>query len=270
MLITLPAFLQAILMGLVEGLTEFIPVSSTGHLLLFGHLIGFEAVPGKVFEVVIQFGAVLAIFFAYGKRLWRVVSGMMQGQKSAWIFTRNILLGFLPALVLGVLLHDFIKQVLFDERVVAWALLVGGIIILLVDKLPVRERYAAVEDMPAVFALKVGLCQAVAMIPGVSRSGATILGAWLLGARRRAAMEFSFFLAIPTMLGAATFDLYKNWSVLADQKNGFELISLGFISAFFAALLTVRWVLGFVERWGLTPFGWYRVAAGLMLLLILP
>lgn len=270
MFITLPAFLQAILMGLVEGLTEFIPVSSTGHLILFGHLIGFDALPGKVFEVVIQFGAVLAVFFAYSKRVWRVIAGMAKKDADAWIFTRNILLGFLPALVLGVLFHDFIKQVLFDERIVAWALLIGGIIILLVDKLPIKERYATVEGMPAWVALKVGFCQAIAMIPGVSRSGATILGAWLLGARRRAAMEFSFFLAIPTMLGAATFDLYKNWSALADQENSFVLIALGFISAFVAALLSVRWVLSFVERRGLTPFGWYRVTIGVVLLFVLP
>ncbi|MFN8693410.1 MAG: undecaprenyl-diphosphate phosphatase [Holosporales bacterium] len=261
------AYFYAALMGIIEGLTEFLPVSSTGHLILAGHFLNFQSVPGNVFEVVIQFGAILAVCMVYFQRLWKVVVGLPH-KREAQLFTRNILLGFLPAAVLGVLFHDIIKERLFNEVVVAWSLLLGGLFIIAVDKLRLQPKYYEVETMPAWFSLKVGFFQALAMIPGVSRSGATILGAWLFGADRKAAMEFSFFLAIPTMLGAATFDLYKNWDALKAAEDAAGLMLLGTVTAFITAAIVVRYALYFVHQYGFTPFGWYRIVVGSALLMI--
>lgn len=257
------AYLHAILLGLVEGLTEFIPVSSTGHLILLVDFLGFQGPPGKVFEVVIQLGAILAVCVAYFERLWRVATGLWDNPR-ARAFAIAIILGFLPAAVVGVFAHRFIKTVLFSPTVVAVSLLVGGVVILLVERLIPPARYHAVERLPAWLALSIGIFQTVAMIPGVSRSGATIIGGLLLGVDRRTAAEFSFFVAIPTMLGAATWDLYKNSASLS--LDGGILIVIGFVAAFLAALAVVRVVLGLIGRFGFQPFGWYRIVLGSLLL----
>lgn len=258
--------LQAAILGIIEGLTEFIPVSSTGHLILAGHLMGFQGPPGKVFEVVIQLGAIVAICLLYAGRLLRVAIGLPHSV-AARRFVLSIVVAFLPAAFLGVLLHDFIKTVLFSPWVVAVALVTGGVLILLIERQSTDAQYHSAEKLPLRLALKVGLCQAVAMIPGVSRSGATILGARLLGVDRRAAAEFSFFLAIPTMLGATVYDLYENRRLLAADDA--LVIAVGFVCAMLAAMLVVRALLAYLARHTFEIFGWYRIAAGLAMLAIL-
>lgn len=259
-------YLQALVLGLVEGLTEFIPVSSTGHLILLVDLLGFQGPEGRVFEVVIQLGAILAVCVVYFQRLLRMVLGL-PFHEGARRFAAAILIAFLPAAVVGVFAHSFIKSVLFSPWVVSVALILGGIAILAIERLQIRPRHTEVEAFPLRLALGIGILQCLAMIPGVSRSGATIMGALLLGVERRAAAEFSFLLAIPTMLGAATYDLYKNWSHLSVDDG--MLIAIGFVAAFLAGLLVVKLVLGFIGRFGFTPFGWYRIAIGGAMLTLL-
>lgn len=256
----------AIVLGIVEGLTEFLPVSSTGHMILIGDLIGFQGPPGKVFEIVIQLGAILAICFLYAGKLTRITLDLPTSA-SARRFVMLILLAFLPAMVLGATLHGFIKSVLFSPWVVSIALILGGIVILLIERKPPAPQYHRIEEFTPAFALKVGFCQALAMIPGVSRSGATILGAMLLGAERRTAAEFSFILAIPTMLAATVYDLYKNWATL-DFAGG-TIILIGFFFAFITALIVVRAFLAYIGRHGFAPFGWYRIVVGILMLIFL-
>ena len=252
--------LKALIMGLVEGFTEFLPISSTGHLILAGDLLGFQDNTGKVFEVVIQLGAILAVVvFSFG-RLWQVLVGL-PSDPAARRFALAVLLAFLPAVVLGLIFHDFIKNVLFSNWVVCITMVLGGIAILVIERLAPRPRYRSIESIPMRTALGIGFCQAIAMIPGVSRSGATILGGELLGVDRRIATEFSFYLAIPTMLGATVLDLYKARNDLT--TNGIGLIALGFITAFVVAIPVVKGLIGFVGRYGLTPFAWYRIVFGL-------
>ncbi|HEX2115267.1 MAG TPA: undecaprenyl-diphosphate phosphatase [Alphaproteobacteria bacterium] len=258
--------LGAILLGVVEGLTEFIPVSSTGHLILLVDLIGFKGPPGKVFEIVIQLGAILAVCWAYRAKLLGVAAGMFSDPDD-FLFVRSLLLAFVPAMVLGVLLHGFIKNVLFSPWVVVASLIVGGIVILIIERNLPLARHHAPEKFPPTLAVFIGLCQAVAMIPGVSRSGATIMGALMLKVDRKTATEFSFFLAIPTMLAATVYDVYKNWSVLTVDST--SIIAVGFISAFICALLVVRRVIAFISRHGFVPFAWYRIALGLVMLAVL-
>lgn len=256
----------AAVLGLVEGLTEFIPVSSTGHLILLVDLLGFQGPPGKVFEVVIQLGAILAVCVVYFTRLWRVLIGL-GSDPGARRFAVAVILAFLPAAVIGVFAHSFIKSVLFSPWVVSASLILGGLAILAIESRPRPATVARVEDFSPWLALKIGFFQVLAMVPGVSRSGATILGALLLGVERKAAAEFSFFLAIPTMLGAATYDLYKNRHDLT--FDGGALIAIGFVVAFVAALAVVRIVVDFVSRHGFAPFGWYRIVIGTAMLMIL-
>ena len=251
--------LGAIVLGLVEGLTEFIPVSSTGHLILLGDLIGFQGPPGRVFEVAIQFGAILAICWVYRAKLFGTLLGLAS-EPADRRFAINVLVAFLPALVLGFTLHSFIKNALFNPWVVSVALIVGGVAILWIERNLPLPRVHEIDQIGPMMALKIGACQVVAMIPGVSRSGATIMGALLLGVDRKAATEFSFFLAIPTMLGATVYDLYKNRALLGAED--FNVIAVGFAAAFVAALLVVRTVVGFVARHGFAPFAWYRIALG--------
>ena len=256
----------AAVLGLVEGLTEFLPVSSTGHMILIGDLMGFQGPPGRVFEIVIQLGAILAICVLYAGKLTRIAIDLPTSA-AARRFVMLILLAFLPALVLGATLHGFIKSVLFSPWVVSVALIVGGIAILFIERMRPAEKYRTIESFTPAFAVKVGFCQALAMIPGVSRSGATILGAVLLGAERRTAAEFSFILAIPTMLAATVYDLYKNWTTL-DFAGG-TMILVGFIVAFATALVVVRAFLAYIGRHGFAPFGWYRIAVGSLMLVFL-
>ncbi|WP_210528408.1 undecaprenyl-diphosphate phosphatase [Rubellimicrobium arenae] len=263
---TLPEAVTAVFLGLLEGATEFIPVSSTGHLLLAGHFLGFES-SGKTFEVVIQLGAVLAIVIAYfAKLVW--VFGSAPRDPAARRFIGAVLLAFLPAAVLGAALHDVIKTVLFETpRLIAIMLILGGIVLLLVDRLPLRPRYDEADRLPFGTALGIGLCQCLALVPGVSRSGSTIVGALLLGVSKRAAAEFSFFLSLPTMGGAVAFDLYKNRDVLSFDDVG--LIAIGFAAAFLSGLLVVRGLLGFVSRRGYGVFGWWRIVVGTVALILL-
>lgn len=263
---TLQSIFEALLLGIVEGLTEFLPVSSTGHLILVGDLLGFQGPPGHVFEVAIQLGAILAVCILYFSRLKSVVTGIPT-DPAARHFAVVVLLGFLPAAVVGVLAHGFIKSVLFSPYVVCTTLILGGLAIFLVERNLGPSRHHSVERFPYSLALLVGLFQCLAMVPGVSRSGATILGALMLGVDRKTAAEYSFFLAIPTMFGAVVYDLWKSRDLLAADDAG--LIAVGFIAALLSAMLVVRSLIAFVGRYGFTPFGWYRIAVGLAMLAIL-
>jgi undecaprenyl-diphosphatase len=255
----LDLLLGALLLGIVEGLTEFIPVSSTAHILLLGHFIGFEST-GKAFEVLIQLGAILAILAVYFARLLQVVLATPY-EPAARRFVGGIVLAFLPAAVLGVFLHGFIKEVLFETPVVICvSLIVGGIALLFIDRLKRPPRYVNAFEYPMWLAFAVGCCQTLALVPGVSRSGATIGGALLLGTDKRSAAEFSFFLALPTMAGAFTYDLYQNRDLLS--LDDALIIVIGFVAAFLAALFVVRRLLDFVSRHGFAPFAWWRIAVG--------
>ncbi|MGE4064278.1 MAG: undecaprenyl-diphosphate phosphatase [Rhodospirillaceae bacterium] len=258
--------LQAAFLGLVEGLTEFLPVSSTGHLILLIDLLGFQGPPGKMFEIVIQLGAILAVVWIYRMKIFAVVRGVFT-EAPAQRFTINLILAFLPAMVIGVLAYSFIKGVLFSPWVVSVALIVGGIAILIIERTQKIARYQAPEEIPWPRALAIGFFQCVAMIPGVSRSGATIMGALLVGVERRAAAEFSFLLAIPTMLAATAYDLYKNRDALT--TDNVTIIAVGFLSAFAVAFAVVRTVLGFISKHGFAPFAIYRIALGVVMLLVL-
>ena len=254
----LPDTVTAVILGLVEGITEFLPISSTGHLIVAGDLLQFESAFSRVFDVVIQLGAILAVVWLYRTKL-------LHPQSRA--FARNVLLAFLPAVFIGLAAHGYIKKHLFSSRVVAIAWIVGGIAILLVEKFRPAERIRSTEEMPPKTALAIGFWQCLAMVPGTSRSGATIVGAMLSGVSREAATEFSFFLAIPTMVAATVLDL---WKARHDLGSGeWNLIAIGFVIAFFSALVVVRWLVGFVSRHGFAPFAWYRIAAGLLTLGVL-
>lgn len=259
--------LQALALGIIEGLTEFIPVSSTGHLILAGELIQFNGPQGKVFEVAIQTGAIAAICLYYRtKILWMAAN--FYKDKAALHSTLSIVLGFLPAAVIGVLAHDFIKSVLFSPMVVVTSLMIGGIIIVAVERFfTPANRYETLEAIPYKTALLVGLIQCLAMIPGVSRSGATVIGALFLGLNRKTAMEYSFFLAIPTMLGATVLDVTKNYQYIT--PHDYLVIAVGFIAAFIAGWLVVKHVLQFITRFGFTPFGWYRIILSAAMLWVL-
>jgi undecaprenyl-diphosphatase len=250
---------HVVLLGLIEGLTEFLPVSSTGHLLLVGHFLGFNS-PGKTFEVLIQLGAILAILTVYSAKLLRLAADIPRSPRARW-FVLAVLVAFLPAAVLGAFGHRFIKAVLFETPwLICTTLVLGGIVLLSVDRLALKPRHFDVMDYPVALAFVVGLCQAVAMIPGVSRSGATIVGALLLGADKRSATEFSFYLAMPTMTGAFAYDLYKNHALLSADAIG--SIALGFVVAFAAGVVVVRYLLDFVSRHGFAPFAWWRIVVG--------
>ena len=255
--------LDAVALGVIEGVTEFLPVSSTGHMLLAEHFLGFRS-RGDVFEIVIQLGAILAVVVLYFRRLWRVAVELPT-KSDARYFACTVLAAFMPVVVLGSLLHKFIKEVLFaSPTLIAAMLIVGGVIILVVERLPKREIMTDPERLPLRAAVGIGLFQCLAMIPGVSRSGATIIGGMMLGVSRRAAAEFSFFLSIPTMVGASVFDLYKNHAVL--DPHDWDLILIGFGIAFLSALVVVRGFIGFISRHGLAPFAWYRIVVGVAML----
>lgn len=252
--------LVVILLGLIEGLTEFLPVSSTGHLILAAELLGFDGEGSATFKIVIQLGAILAVVVSYRQRFWGVLTGLVAGDRGAFAFTRNILLAVVPALVVGVIAYDAIRAALEAPRLVAVALIVGGIVMLALDKGLRHDRVRSVEAMPAPTALAIGAAQCLAMVPGVSRSGASILGGLALGLDRRTAAEFSFFLAVPTMVAATVYSLYKDWAVL--DFSDFQSIAVGFTVAFLTALAGVRLLVGIVSRHGFAPFAWYRIALG--------
>jgi undecaprenyl-diphosphatase len=257
---------EALLLGVVEGLTEFIPVSSTGHILLAGHFLGFQST-GKAFEVLIQLGAILAIVTVYFGNLWRMAKALPHDPRTRR-FVAGIVIAFLPAAAIGVMAHDFIKTVLFETpMLISIILILGGGVLLWVDRWATKPRYHDVMDFPLSLCLKIGFIQCLAMIPGTSRSGSTIVGALLLGADKRSAAEFSFFLAMPTMAGAFAYDLFKNRDVLTTAD--LPIIAAGFVAAFIAGVLVVRHLLGYVSRKGYALFGWWRLIVGSAALLAL-
>jgi len=250
---------EAVLLGLLEGLTEFIPVSSTGHILLAGHFLGFRST-GKAFEILIQLGAILAILSVYAGRLWRMAIELPANPVTQR-FVLGVLIAFLPAAVAGVLAHGFIKTVLFETpKLICIMLILGGLVLLAVDRMKLIPRYRDVMEFPLSLCLGIGLFQCLALIPGTSRSGATIVGALLMGADKRSAAEFSFFLAMPTMAGAFAYDLFKNREVLSAAD--LPIIAAGFVAAFVMAVLVVRYLLDYVSRHGFRLFAWWRLAVG--------
>ncbi|MFC4275143.1 undecaprenyl-diphosphate phosphatase [Achromobacter aloeverae] len=275
---------KAIFLGIIEGLTEFIPVSSTGHLILVGDWISFQSNTAKVFEVVIQFGSILAVMWIFRARLWQLIRGTLTGVRSEMLFTRNLLLAFLPAAVIGAIFIHAIKSLFYHPGVVATTLVLGGLVMLYVERRTrsgtpgphsaaldaASEVHASahrLEEITWKQALGVGCAQCLAMVPGVSRSGATIIGGMIAGMQRKTATEFSFFLAMPTMLGATVYDSYKNMAVLT--QHDVTGIVVGFIAAFLSALVVVRAVLRFVANHTYRVFAWYRIALGIVVGLVL-
>lgn len=251
---------KAFVLGIVEGLTEFLPVSSTGHLLLLERFFGFDDDAfGKTFVVLIQLGAILAILSVYFTKLWRIALGMFT-DPAAQRFVIGVLIAFLPAAIIGALAHSFIKSVLFNPWVVCFTLIVGGAVLLWVDQQELKPRFHDATAFPLPMYLGIGIAQCLAMIPGVSRSGATIVASMLFGSDKRSAAEFSFFLAIPTMTGAFAYDLYKNFGQM--NANNTLLVAIGFITSFVAALIVVRFLLDYVSRNGFGLFAWWRVIVG--------
>jgi undecaprenyl-diphosphatase len=256
----LPDIIKATLLGILEGLTEFIPVSSTGHLLLLGHFFGFtDDEFGKTFVVLIQLGAILAILSVYFVRLVKIALAI-PSDPLAQRFVIGVLVAFLPAAIVGYLLREFIKGHLFNPWVVCTALIVGGLILIWVDRLELSRRHDDATKFPLQMYLGIGIAQCFAMIPGVSRSGATIISAMLFGADKRSAAEFSFFLAIPTMAGAFTLDLFKSW----DQMTGGNtvIVAIGFVTSFVAGLFAVKGLLDYVSQHGFALFAWWRIVVG--------
>jgi undecaprenyl-diphosphatase len=254
------SLLTILLLGIVEGVTEFIPVSSTGHLVLAAELLGFHSEAEGTFEIVIQLGAILSVIVLYWRRFWDAGMGVLRREPEALRFARNILLGFLPSMLVGFLVYDAVKAMLGSPMIVAVALIVGGILILLLERLVRHPRVASVEAMGWKTALGIGLIQCLSMIPGVSRSGATIMGALSLGVERKTAAEYSFFLAVPTMLAASGYDLLKTGASL--DAGAWGTIAIGFLVSFVVALLVIRLFLAIVTRHGFAPFAWYRIVVG--------
>jgi undecaprenyl-diphosphatase len=253
------SLLDALILGLIEGLTEFIPVSSTGHLLLAGHFLGFKS-PGRAFEVLFQLGAILAILTVYFRRIIEIIRDF-PSDPATRRFVYGVLIAFLPAVIIGVAAHGFIKAVLFESpMLVCIALILGGFVLLIVDRLDLSPRYHDATRFPLGVYFGIGLAQCLAMIPGVSRSGSTVVAAMLFGSDKRSAAEFSFFLALPTMAGAFAYDLYKN----RDAITGAAAldITIGFVAAFVTAVFVVRHLLDFVSRRGFAPFAYWRILVG--------
>jgi undecaprenyl-diphosphatase len=251
--------LKALILGIVEGVTEFLPISSTGHLIVVGDLLDYNNEQSKVFKIVIQLAAILAVCWDFRVRIGTVIGGL-RTEPIQQRFATLIFVGFLPALVLGFLFHSTIKTYLFNPITVAGALIAGGMLILYIEKRAYQPRYEKVEDMSWREALSVGFAQSLAMFPGVSRAGATIMGGLIFGLSRKAATEFSFFLAIPTMLAATVYDVYKNWDLL--RMDDLPVFAVGFVAAFIAAMLTVKGLLKFVSSHTFVPFAWYRIVFG--------
>ncbi len=256
--------LTAILLGIVEGLTEFLPVSSTGHLILASELLGYDAAQWAMFNIIIQLGAILAVVVLYWRTFWAVAQGLLRREPMSLRFIVNILLAFMPAALLGLAIKDIIDIMLGSPIIVGWALLIGGIAILVIERLVQPSETKGIADIAPAKALGIGIIQCLSMVPGVSRSGATIMGALCLGVERRTAAEFSFFLAIPTMMGATTLELFDNRQALVSGDLPIGLISIGFVTSFIVAMVVIKWFVGIVSRRGFAPFAWYRIAAGII------
>jgi undecaprenyl-diphosphatase len=252
--------LVAILLGIVEGVTEFLPVSSTGHLILASELMGYDAAQWAVFNIAIQPGAILAIVVLYWRTFLAVAKGLLRLEAASVAFVRNLLIAFVPAVVLGLAFGDQIDALLENAVVVAWALIAGGVAILVVERFARTENVLGISGVSTMQSVKIGLVQCLAMIPGVSRSGATIMGAMALGIDRRTAADFSFFLALPTLTGATVLQLYKHRDAIT--ADGLGLIAVGFVVSFVVALAVVKAFLAVVTKHGFAPFAWYRIVAG--------
>jgi undecaprenyl-diphosphatase len=252
--------LTVILLGILEGLTEFLPVSSTGHLILAGELLGFNEPNSVAFKIAIQLGAIAAVLVAYRDRFWAVGTGLLARDSNAIAFTRNILIGFLPAMAIGVIAYEGIRAAIQTPLIVAVMLVVGGVAILIIERMVKHVRFESVEAVPTRTAVGIGFVQCLAMIPGVSRSGATIMGALLMGVERKTAAEFSFFLAVPTMAAATIYALYKDRALLSTDDLG--SIAVGLAVSFVVALAVVKAFVAIVSRFGFAPFAWYRIVIG--------
>ena len=252
--------LLVVLLGIVEGVTEYLPVSSTGHLILATELLGFKADEWAVFNIAIQPGAILAIVVLYWRTFWEVLTGLFKASPSAIAFVRNLFVAFLPAVVLGLALGDYIELMLGNAVIVAWALILGGIAILIIERLAKPTDCGGVANVTLRHSVGIGLVQCLAMIPGVSRSGATILGAMSFGVDRKTAAEFSFFLAVPTLTGATALQLFKHWDQIPEGQ--FKWIGLGSLVSFVVAFIVVKAFLAIVTRYGFGPFAWYRIVVG--------
>ncbi len=255
-------WLKAVVLGLVEGATEFIPVSSTGHLILVGNWLSFEGDAAVTFDIVIQLGAILAVLWIYRGKVFGALAHW-KTEPSARRFLVNLLIAFLPAAIIGFLTHDYIEERLFSPLVVAVSMVIGGVAILVIERWHRKAAVHSVDQMTARLALGIGLCQVLSLVPGVSRSGATIMGALALGAARIAATEFSFFLAIPVMFAATGYQLLKNLDVLSPDQ--IPIIAIGFVVSFLSALVVVKKFIGFVSGHTFAPFAWYRIVFGAML-----
>jgi undecaprenyl-diphosphatase len=254
-------FWTAVILGIVEGITEFLPVSSTGHLILATELLGYDAKRWALFNIAIQPGAILAIVVLYWRTFWAMFTGFLRWDPVAVAFVRNLLLAFIPAVVLGLAFGDAIELMLENAVIVAWALIIGGVAILVVEKFAKPQDAGGVANISWQRSAMVGVVQCLAMIPGVSRSGATILGAMAMGVDRKTAAEFSFFLALPTLTGATVLQLYKHRAEVSADDMG--LLAVGFIVSFLVAWAVVKAFLAVVTRYGFGPFAWYRIAAGI-------
>lgn len=249
-----------LILGILEGLTEFLPVSSTGHILLVGHFLGFDS-PGRTFEVLIQLGAILAIVAVYFQRLWGIARDALKRKPGALRFILGVALASFPAALAGVLLHDFIKGVIYETPMVICVMLIlGGIVLLYIDQLKLTPRYTDIYNYPPLLCLYIGLFQMLALVPGVSRSGATIVGSLLLGTDKRSAAEFTFFIALPIMTGAFGYDLYKNRDLITADLG--ISVALGFAAAFIVGYIVVRHLLGFISRHGFAFFAYWRIFVG--------
>ncbi|PKO35232.1 MAG: undecaprenyl-diphosphatase [Betaproteobacteria bacterium HGW-Betaproteobacteria-7] len=256
--------LKALILGIVEGLTEFLPISSTGHLIIVGSLLNYTDEQSKVFKIVIQLAAILAVCWLYRERITKVAGGLSSDPVQQR-FVGLLIVGFLPAAVLGLMFHSTIKAYLFNPLTVAGALIVGGFLILYIERKVYQPRVNSVDEMRWPDALKVGFAQALAMFPGTSRSGATIMGGLIFGLSRKTATEFSFFLAIPTMFAATVYDVYKNWAIL--RLEDMPVFAVGFVASFVAAMLSVRALVRYISNHDFTVFAWYRIVFGVIVLL---
>lgn len=261
--------LTAILLGIVEGLTEFLPVSSTGHLILASEMFGYDAAEWAMFNVVIQLGAILAVVYQYWGTFWNAGMGVLRLEPAGLRFARNILIAFAPSAVLGLAFKDYIDVMLGSPELVGWALILGGMAIIGIEKIARPGEEVAVSDLPLKQVIGIGIAQCTAMIPGVSRSGATIMGALAMGVNRKTAAEFSFFLAVPTMIGATTLELFqKGGDLMAGATRiGWSEIAIGFGVSFIVALIVIRLFVAYVSRHGFTPFAWYRIVIGTVALI---
>ncbi len=255
--------LKVIALGIIEGLTEYLPVSSTGHLIILGETLNFNEVPEKIFETSIQFGAILAVVILYRQKIKEILCNFYKDSPEQK-FTINLFVAFMPAVIIGLMLHSYIKEYLFSVKIVASSLILGGIVMIIIDKINLTRDTKKLEKITIKQALAIGLFQCLAMIPGVSRSGSTIIGGVLVGLTRKNAAEFSFFLAMPTIFAASIYDLVKNHHLLTMEH--FNLIFIGFVASFITAFMVVSRFIAIIQRYGFTAFGIYRIALGIVII----